>query len=578
MKLRLSGEIHYIIILYILIAGCAKVGSPSGGPRDRLAPVVVKSEPGNGARNYRGKEIIITFNEYVVLDQINEKFIVSPPLAEKPEVSLKGKSIVVRSDEDLRDNTTYTFNFQDAIKDLNEGNKLENFQFVLSTGDFIDSLTVAGSIVNAYDLGIPENTLILLYSNLADSAVTGSLPDYISRADKNGMFLIQNVHAGKYRLYALKDADNSKNFNLIDEEFAFLENPVEALIPAWDAEGPADSISVPGEAENKLVLFRHEKKMRYLNSSSRNMPYQLIYTLSLPPDTLGFDFSIPGTDPELYLTEKSRDRDTVRIWLKDSLLYSQPQISTLVTYPFSDTTGDVILKRDTLIMRFIKPRSSREESGRQVFRVSGNMSGASLRPGQKIYFESQTPFRAPDTSKIFIFRLINDSLRIKVPYTMVTDTTNSRRIIMSADLAPGQNYLFIADSSAFGDIYGEHSDSTGTRISMRNAESFGSLAVNLKNYTGYCIIQLLDGSEKPVIEQYTKSEGSVKFLFLNKGIYRMRAIFDLNGDRRWTTGDFSTGRQPEPVSFFPGEIEIKENWDLEQDWDLSDMNVKVVTK
>ena len=145
-------------LLIILISACAKISSPSGGPRDRLPPVVVKSIPVNGAKNFKGKSIAITFDEYVVLDNINEKFMVSPPMKKKPRVFIKGKSVNVEFDEKLKDSTTYTFYFQDAIRDLNEGNILENYQFVFSTGPVIDSLSVTGNVYNAFNLEVPEKT------------------------------------------------------------------------------------------------------------------------------------------------------------------------------------------------------------------------------------------------------------------------------------------------------------------------------------------------------------------------------------------------------------------------------------
>ena len=218
--------ITYVSILY-LIGACAKISAPSGGPRDRTPPVVVKSIPENGAKNFRGKRFAITFDEYVALDNINEKFMVSPPMKKKPRVFIKGKSVIVEFEEDLKDSTTYTFYFQDAIKDLNEGNILDNYQFVFSTGPVIDSLSVTGNVYNAFNLEVPEKTLVLMYRELADSAVVKHLPDYISRVDQKGYFRIDNVRPGIYRLYALKDDDNSKNYNLPEEEFAFMDSPIE---------------------------------------------------------------------------------------------------------------------------------------------------------------------------------------------------------------------------------------------------------------------------------------------------------------------------------------------------------------
>jgi len=152
----------FLITAWLLVEGCAKISSPSGGPKDKTSPVIVKSVPENGTVNFSEKEITVSFNEYVVLENINEKFMVSPPMAKKPEIVIRGKSMRIRFEEKLRDSTTYTFYFQDAIRDLNEGNPINNYQFVFSTGPFIDSLSVTGNVYSALTLDPPENTLVML--------------------------------------------------------------------------------------------------------------------------------------------------------------------------------------------------------------------------------------------------------------------------------------------------------------------------------------------------------------------------------------------------------------------------------
>ena len=573
-----------VFIVFLLIAGCAKVSSPSGGIKDTDPPEIIKSIPLNGSKNFTAKRIVVTFNEYIALDQITEKFMVSPPMDKKPEISVKGKNLVIEYEDELKDSTTYTFYFQDAIKDLNEGNAINNYSFVFSTGPVIDSLSVTGNIYKAFDLNPPENTLVMLYSDLADSAFIKMIPDYISRADKKGYFRIDNVKEGRYRLYALVDADNSKNFNLADEEMAFIDSVL--LIDSQRNFLPViqDSVTVqqPGskvsdtvfiKGEYKLILFQPPKKNYYLTSSSRNQAYKLNYTLSLPPDTLGFEFLIPGTSENGYIIERNPENDSIQIWLRDSSLYAQPVISTIIRYPFTDSTGIVIQKEDTTLLRFLTPRVTRGKQKPVPYRIISSVSTGSLKPRQHITFNSPTPFRQPDTSKIILFK-ISDTDTIKIPYKIKQDTTNSCRMTMTADLLQGQNYLLIADSAAFGNIYGEVSDSTGNKFSLKEDATFGRLILNVKNYEGNRIIQLLSNDEKVVREIYMDYDGKAEFAYLDKGLYRLRIIYDTNKDGKWTTGDFLTGQQPEPVSFMPLEIEIKENWENELFWDVGEKNVK----
>jgi len=573
-----------VIFLFILIGSCAKMSSPAGGPRDKVAPVVVKCTPVNGEKNFKGNKITVTFNEYVTLDQINEKLMVSPPMTKKPKVSLKGKSVVVEYDDELKDSTTYTFYFQDAIRDLNEGNIIENYQFVFSTGPVIDSLSVTGNVYSAFSLDPPENALVMLYRNPDDSAVMKQIPDYISKAGKNGYFRFDNVKEGKYRLYALVDADNSKNFNLADEEIAFMDTTIEISSVKNFLPVIKDTVKItPGKikaadtiikkGEYRLFLFQPAKKMHYLSSSSRSAPYKLLYTLSMPPDTMGFDFTIPETGEKSYRIEKSAEKDTILVWLTDSTLYTQPLISTLIGYPFTDSTGNIYQKRDTVTMRFIIPKTTRTRTKKTPFRVSSNLLGGSLKPGQQIIFKSQIPFRTPDTSKIRLYET-EGANRKKTTYSFRQDSTNSCRMTFNANILQGKTYLFIADSAAFGSIYGDQSDSTGSKVIIRNEKTFGTLLMNIKNYRGSRIIQLLTPEDKIVSERILRADAKVEFRYIDQGNYRLRVIYDLNSDGKWNTGDFMTRRQPEPVSFYGQELYIKEGWSEDNDWDISEQNIK----
>ena len=605
MNMNILARFILLSILLIIAGACAKISAPTGGPRDRMPPVVVKSIPVNGATNFMGKDIAVTFDEYVSLDNITDKFMVSPPMKKKPRVFIKGKNVNVEFEDKLKDSTTYTFYFQDAIKDLNEGNILDNYQFVFSTGPVIDSLSVTGNVYNAFDLEVPEKTLALMFSNPEDSAVIKNLPDYITRVGADGYFRIDNVRAGKYRLFALKDDDNSKNYNLIEEEFAFMDTliivtPEKNFIPVvkdtakikkTDNKVPAPSkaggsstvqalskVAVPKPpaliGQHQLILFLAKKKDHYMTKSSRDTKYQLIYTLSLPPDSMKFEFSIPGTDSDKYLIEESRKRDTMKVWLTDSTLFSQSQISTIVRYPFTDTLGVLGYKQDTIPMRFTAPRAPRVAKVKKPgLKIESNLISGAIKPGQSIVFKSETPLKQPDTTRIKLYELIETNKK-RVPYVLEKDTADSGKYILKAKLFQEKKYLFIADSASFSNLFDENSDSTGIKFSVREPESYGNLKLKILNCGGNCIIQLLNQAEKMIEQIKINKDGLIEFPLIEPGLYRIRAIYDLNSDGLWTTGDFTLGRQPEPVSFYPQEIEIKKDWNIENEWDLKVKNVK----
>jgi hypothetical protein len=597
MKKRMVAHYSIMSTLFILISACAKISNPSGGPRDRTPPVVLESVPKNGARNFIDKSVIITFDEYVTLSNITEKFMVSPPMKKKPRIYTRNRSAIVEFQENLRDSTTYTLYFQDAIRDLNEGNILEDYQFVFSTGPVIDSLSVTGNVYNAADLETPEKTMVLLYRELADSFVVKHLPDYISRVDQKGYFRINNVKEGVYKLYALTDADNSKNYNLPDEEFAFMNAPVEVTfeknyippvkdtIPKKKVVPKVKDVSKTKDlkiqdtivpiGEYPLMLFQARKKAHYLTSSGRPLKYQLIYTLSLPADTLGFRLSIPDSKKENYYIETNREQDTIKVWITDSTLYSLPQIKTIIDYPFTDSLGILQFKEDTIQMRFLTPRPTRGKIKKPVFSFETNIMANLLKPGQQIILTAPTPFSQPDTARIRLYQ-VSDSTKSKtrVNYALIRDSVNSCKYHLKADLKQENKYLFVADSASFANIYNVKSDSVGIGFSFKKPDSFSKLTLAIKNCKSTSIIQLLNNSEKLVAEASLKSDGKVVFPMLDNGTYRIRVIYDLNGDGKWTTGDFVTGRQPEQVSYYPHEIELKTGWEIEQDWDIGKELVK----
>jgi len=602
---RIIFRLFLISILIIILSACAKISSPSGGPRDRKPPVVVKSDPAYKAKNFKGNKVAILFDEYVVLDNINEIFMVSPPAKKKPRVFIRGKAVEVEFANKLKDSTTYTFYFQDAIKDLNEGNILQNYKFVFSTGPQIDSLSVTGNIYNAFNLEVPEKTVVLLYRERADSAVVKHQPDYISRVDPGGYFRIDNVHPGTYRLFGLKDLDNSNNYNTRDEEFAFMDSVVvitpekNYIPPPVVVKDTAKEIKVISKitaeikdtttvkkgdkkelepvtliGEYKLYQFTAQKKAHYLTKSNRDLKYQLNYFLSMPPDSMRFDVFIPGVDDKAYFSEPSRNRDSLRIWLTDSTLYSKSPIVTIARFPFTDSLGILGYKQDTVRMSFAFPRAPKvKKTKRTVFTFESNIVSGSLKPGQTIVFKSGTPFRQPDLSKIQLYELVQTT-RQNVPFSLVKDSTNSCKYYLKTKLEEGKKYLFIADKASFGNIYNEYSDSSGVKFSIKDPELYSKLTFDVKNYTGNRIIQLLDKTEKLVAEIYMKNDGKVVFPLLETGFYRVRVIYDLNGDGKWTTGDFTFGRQPEPISYYPQELELKGGMELEQTWDISVKHLK----
>ncbi len=580
---RLKSSTIFIVSVIFFIASCAKIVSPSGGPKDIEPPVVIKSVPPSGTILFKGNMISVTFNEYVVLDKLNEKFMISPPMDQKPDISLKGKTMRIQFREKLKDSTTYTLYFQDAIKDLNEGNPLVNFQFVFSTGNKIDSLSVTGNVLQAEDLNPAENVLVMLHSRLADTAPRRILPDYVIVADPDGYFRINNVKAGTYRLYGLVDNNNNKRYDLEDEMFAFSDSVLDVNPSNNYISRQEDSLynvqrkdtaikNIQRKSQISLFLFKSARINYYLSSSSRNMPYQLTYILSIPPGSYGFDFE--GFERNSYFIERSREGDTMTVWLLDSLIWSQPEIKTVLSYPFTDSTGKVISRKDTISMRyFVQKQAAKGKQPARSYKPVVNISGGTIKPAQKIVFTSTLPFSRPDTSKIRLYQTEKEK-RSTIPFLLYPDSISSLKYYLEAKLTEGNKYLLITDRGAFRSIYGDVSDSSGYVFSVRPTNDFGHLTVHLQNVPCKILIRLLDNSEKMIDERKLSGNGIVDFPLLERGKYRLKTIYDFNGDNKWTTGNYDLKIQPEPVSYYTDEIDVKINWIIEQDWDVGTMWIK----
>ena len=581
----ISGGLGVTVPVMFFILSCAKISSPTGGPKDLDPPVILKSQPENGTVMFTGKSFTVTFSEYVILDKITEKFMVSPPVKTKPVVRLKGKNLLVSWEDKLSDSTTYTFYFQDAIRDNNENNPIPNFQYVFSTGPVLDSLSLSGNVFGAFDLEVVPDALVTMYSNLSDTAPARLLPAYISKPDASGGFMINNIKPGHYRLYAVRDLNGNKLYDLDDETFAFSDSIID-ITPETNFNITPDTIKyIPANATettkadiftfgtHRLYAFIRELKKQYLKYTERKSSGSVGFGLALPSDSGQVSIVLTGAAPDSWFMENNAKRDTFMVWITSPEMYDRDTIQALLTYPFTDSTKTLIQKTDTIIFRFRKPEPPRAGAKKIPALSLATNVGTKIKPGTMPAFTAPAPLKEPDTSRMILMQIV-DTVKTRIRAEFIKDSTNSRRILMKTPLKAGGIYTLLCLRGAFTDIYGNATDSTFYKINVGIPEDYGSVASKISGYEGDVIIQLLDNKEKVLKEAFIKSPGQVKFELIDKGRYRLKAIYDIDSNKRWTTGDFSLKRNPEPVSYYPGELDVKINWDLEQDWDLSVMYSK----
>ena len=606
LKSPFKGDLEGLSLLLLLLffSSCANRGiGPQGGPKDTIPPRMVKEQPLNQSVNFHGKKIEITFNEYLQLDNIQQNLLVSPPQQVSPIVKAVGKKVTVEMQEDLIDSTTYTLDFGNAICDYTEKNPLRGYVFAFSTGDRIDSMEVYGRVANAEDLNPVSGLMVGLQANLHDSAFSTLPFTRVARSDSLGEFGIQNLRNGVYRLYALQGQSRDCLYQP-GEGLAFSDSLV---IPEYATEIVFDTIwkniadtidslssvrqidtiltiqnAYVGPADLMLWFFKEDKQRHYFQRAYRDEPHIIKLQFSAPQDSLPLLRALPPsamdstradslwTDPWAYtLLQANPTRDTLVYWLTDSIAIRQDSIFLEMTYLKSDSLYNLVPETDTISAIYRAPRLT--QKAKEAQEKKARERKLDLKSNAKDKFEvydtlcvvAAFPIDSIYTDSIRLYEK-QDTLLIDKPFTLRQKDVMSFQII--APLQQGKQYELHLDSAAVRDIYGVASDKKKFTLRLKTAEDYSTLLILLPNYDPRIRLQLLSEKDQPVRELPAREEGT-KFEYLTPKTYYLRLYFDLNGDGRWTTGDWITKRQPEPVYYFPAKLTLRANWDFEERFD-----------
>lgn len=601
----MSAKYFFPLIILMLSWSCAQQGSPSGGPRDEDPPFVTESEPPNYSIHFEARKIRITFNEYIVLDNVNQELIVSPPMEEKPEVKLKKKSLIIEFEEDLIENTTYTFNFGSAIKDLHEGNVLLNFEYVFSTGDVLDSLSVRGTLKYAHDLSVPEDPIsIMLYSDLRDSVPLLDIPLYVGRSDDSGVFSVNNLRADVYKVFALKDGNNNFLFDLPSEEIAFLDtslivnaefarfllkssglidslpepdsiSPTALGIPGdsimADTTGmPSDSIVDAGPDLNSiyidLELFTEESDIQYITDYNRDDRKRLQVVFARPLTDSFYYQTLPLKVPEKieYLEYFSPGRDSLTLWIRDSVHYKLDTLSLQLNFTAKDTSNQYVMVSDTLRYTYREKKTdSKRASAKSDEPEKLNINTLRRNGTQELHrdlaISLTLPLQEITDSLIHLYH-IPDSVEIEAPFTTMKDSLRLNRAWISSSWQSAAQYRMQILPGAITSIYTPGHDTIDVTFNTRDSEYYGQILLSIENVKTHTIIQLLQ-RDKVFLERAVDSEGTYTFPNLSPQDYQLKFIHDLNGNGKWDTGNYMEGQQPEPVEMLPVTITVRSNWD-----------------
>ena len=589
-------KLLYIFCIACVVVGCARMGSPDGGWFDDDPPVVIGSNPVDQSTNVSAKKITIYFDEFIKLEDATNKVIVSPPQLEMPEIKATGKRIVVELQDTLKENITYTIDFSDAISDNNEGNPLGNYTFSFSTGDRIDTMEVAGYVLDASNLEPIKGILVGLYKPMLR----------VSRSDSRGHFVIKGVAPGSYRTYALKDADGDFRFGQKSEMLAFNH---EIYVPSSKPDVRIDTIwrdslhietfrqtpythFLPDDVT--LLAFTHIQTERFLLKTERKDPemFTMFFTYGHPelPVIKGLNFNADSA----FVIETREEQDTINYWLRDTTLVNQDTLRMELTYMMTDTLGNLVSQTDTLEVLSKIPYAKRQkELAKEIEKWQKEQERLKKReepydsiypamplkpsvkapqqidPDKKIEIEMPTPLQRVDTTAIHLYSMI-DSAWYEAPLTFRPIPHRLRFYEIQAEWRPGIEYSLEIDSAAFEDIYGHVSEAYKQGLKVKSLDEYSTLNIKLSGIADSLPlrVRLLNKSDA-IVKDVLAKDGVAKFEYVNPDTYYLSALVDTNGNGVWDTGDYDADRQAEAVYYYPREIEIKERWDVTQQWNLT---------
>ena len=585
--IHMKNIFNFIVIIAISfgVYSCAnKAQGPTGGPKDETPPKVLKSTPLNGALNYKKKEIQIIFDENISVEKATENVLISPPQSKQPEVKGNARVVTIKFEEDLKDSTTYTINFGNAIVDLNEKNPLVDYRFAFSTGNEIDTLKISGLLINAEDLNPMSNTFVGIYNEREDSVFFKKPFLRIGKTDENGRFSIDNVKPGTYKIFALADV-NKDYFYQPGEGVAFIDSlvtPTVSLVEkhdtVWEDSVHVDSIRTYTTTRfmpDNLVLkfFKEDKKRQYFVKSERKQPqsFTLFFNTKAPdlPVIKPLNFNWDNK----YMLQKNNTQDTLTYWLTDSAVYNIDTLTMTMTYFKSDSLLRPVSQTDTLniAMRKARVNPKAKKTDKAVspkisfYKFTCNATGA-FEVYNPIYFEFDAPLESVDVSKIKLSQKIDSTFKSLPVHWRQTDSTKMSYAI-DYKFEPEKTYEIAVDSTAFHSIYKLHSDKYNGQFKVKSLDEYASIKLLISPFDSLVALQVLDPKDEVLATRPANPKGTV-FENLKPGDYFIRGFIDLNRNGVWDTGDISTRKHAEEVFYYNKKLSLRANWEFEETWDM----------
>lgn len=580
----------FVVAAALLLAACASIGRPEGGPRDMTPPVMVSSTPAPGSVNVSNGRIDIIFDENITLDDPMNKIVVSPPQKKQAQISSNGRRVRITLRDTLRDSTTYTVDLADAVRDLNEGNILDGLAIDFSTGPSIDTLMISGIVFEGRTLEPAQGMIVGVYSTpVADTALTTLPMDRITKTNALGRFTIRNLKPGSYRVFAINDLnhdfhwDRSEDIAFLDRDISPSTMAVEVTDTFTDAAGNDSLVTRPATRflpdDILLTWFNENYKPLYLVKHERPDARRLTLEMSTHSDSLP-QLTLLNTvragarlDREAVL-QSSPGLDSLTYWLRDTTLIGSDTLKIAARYLHTDTLDNITFTTDTLTfaLRQPKKKKKRDEETDSVPKLEFVNIGISSRQPQDLniplLFETSAPTASIDSAGFRIEELV-DSVWMPVAARIPSppDSLQPMRLLTEMTWKPKTKYRVTIDSLAVTDIYGNHNRPFVQEVSTHAIEDYAALFFNIGDLGPDSAIVELLSSDKPVRLEPVRN-GVATFEYVTPGAYYARLFIDRNHNGRWDTGSVADTLQPEDVFYFSKKLNLKKNWDVEQQWNI----------
>ncbi len=525
------------IFTIIIAVQCANPGSPSGGPKDELPPVMLSSTPENSSTNFNSDKITMEFDELIKFKDLKKQLVISPPMKYEPIIKPSGTAmdkVKVQILDTLAENTTYTINFGNALQDNNEGNIYNNFRYIFSTGDYIDSLSIKGKISNAFMDSFEKNTMVMLYlidTAFNDSTIFNSIPTYVTNTIESDTFKIDNAKAGTYLMVAIEEKTRNLKFNPSQDKIAFYP----------------EYITLPDTNKYELKLYKQNSDFS-IKRPIHSGKGKVSFTFEGKPEDIKISRLLPiKSDTVMDMLYFSKYNDSASYWYSAREADSIQFLIQSEKFKVNDTVT-VTLKKQKKIDASFEPT---------------NRSG--LTPNKRLKITSNSPITSFISDSISVMNLadstiVNFNASIKDRNKLLLDFEPQYKHKYAVELLPG----------AITNFFGEVNDTIIFRSSVKAKTEFGEIILTIKNVATYPIIlDLINEKGDKIFERiHAKEDQAFTFSNLNPGKYKLRLIYDDNGNEYWDPGHFLKKQMPEEVKYFPEVIDLKANWDVQQEWIL----------